>query len=639
MVAGVIAVLYVARDVLIPFAIALTFTFLLTPLVRILQGIRFPRVLAVLLVVLVSTAAATGVGWILVGQIFNLANDLPNYRENIDARIKGLRMPKSPIRKAADNVKQISQEISGTPPPAAPPAPVVAPRGKRTAATTPTTPGQVEIVQPARSDLQYLMDLGTPVLRPLGTVGLVLVFTIFMLIEKEELRNRLLRLAGVRRLNTVTIALDDAAKRVSKYLLMQVLVNAGFGLLFALGLFFIGVPNAALWGALAGALRIVPYIGSLIAAAFPLILSLAVFPGWLQPLLVLALFMVLELVIANVVEPLLYGAHTGISPLAILVTTVFWTILWGPAGLILSTPLTVCAGVLGRYFPQLRFLHILLGDEPALEPAALLYQRLLALDQPEAHEVADLYLKEHPLVSLYDTVFIPALGMAERDRHEGSLDREREEFLFLNCSEMIEEFADRRPEPAVVTSEGDTAPIRPNIVMQPKPPIPGRIFCLPANDEADSITALMLVQLLEQAGHTAVALPVAGPLRALQSMRPVADDLICICALPPFALARSRALSKDVRLRFAHVPALVAIWGFNGEANKAPQNESGQSNKILTTLAEALDRIGEIKAGSDRPDLPAIPEPTQEVSDTAAGPESNAPQDDRASLVSAERIE
>src|SRR5208283_3903652 len=200
-----------------------------------------------------------------------------------------------------------------------------------------------EIVQPPRSDLQYLVDLGSPVLRPLATAGLVIVFTFFMLMEKEELRNRLLRLAGMQRLHAITLALDDAAKRVSKYLLLQASVNVAFGALFATGLFFIGVPNAALWGALAAILRIIPYVGSLIAAAFPLVLSLAVFQGWMPPVLVAALFATLELSVGNFVEPMLYGAHTGISPLAILVTTVFWTVLWGPAGLILSTPLTVCA--------------------------------------------------------------------------------------------------------------------------------------------------------------------------------------------------------------------------------------------------------------------------------------------------------
>ncbi len=597
MVAGSVAVLYLARDVLIPFAIALTLTFLLTPLVRLLQRAHLPRVVAVLVVMVISTAFAVGLGWVLGGQLFSLANDLPNYRANIDARIKGFRMPKSPLRQAANNVKEISQEISGTQ--STPPAPTIPARGKRPVANTPAAPGQVEIVQADRSDLQYLLDLGAPIVKPLATACLVLVFTIFMLIEKSELRNRLLRLAGVKRLNTVTVALDDAAKRVSKYLLMQLLVNVSFGLLFATGLFFIGVPNAALWGALAAVLRIVPYVGSPIAAAFPLMLSLAVFPGWVQPALVAALFGTLELVISNFVEPLLYGANTGISPLAILVTTVFWTILWGPAGLILSTPLTVCAGVLGRYFPQLAFLHILLGDEPALEPAAALYQRLLALDHPEAHNVAELFLKEHPLVGLYDLVFIPALAMAERDRHEGSLDPDRGQFIFLNVAEMIVEFSDYRAELIPATLDDSRAPLGPEIEKQPAPVFAGRVLCVPASDEADSITASMLAQLLEQAGHTTISLPVDGSMPVLQALSPAPDDVICISALPPFALARCRALSRDLRARFPKVPTIVGIWGFTGETNQvSAQPDPTRSEKILTTLAEAVERIHEIKTGA-----------------------------------------
>ncbi|MGA7415859.1 MAG: AI-2E family transporter [Bryobacteraceae bacterium] len=600
MVAGSVAVLYLARDVLIPFAVALTLTFLLTPLVRLLQRAHLPRVVAVLVVILVSSAFAVGLGWVLGGQLFSLANDLPKYRANIDARIQGLRMPKSPLRQAANNVKEIGQEISGTQA-LPPPAPPILVRGKRAVLSTPTQPGQVEIVQADRSDLQYLLDLGTPIVRPLATVGLVLVFTIFMLIEKSELRNRLLRLAGVKRLNTVTVALDDAAKRVSKYLLMQLLVNVSFGVLFSTGLFFIGVPNAALWGALGAVLRIVPYVGSPIAAAFPLMLSLAVFPGWVQPLLVVALFATLELVISNLVEPLLYGANTGISPLAILVTTVFWTILWGPAGLILSTPLTVCAGVLGRYFPQLSFLHILLGDEPALEPAAAFYQRLLALDHPEAHNVAELFLKDHPLVGLYDSVLIPALAMAERDRHEGSLDHDREQFIFLNFTEMIAEYADYRPELVLAAKDGSATPSEPQTEIQPMPVFAGRILCVPASDEADSITASMLAQLLEQGGHSTITLPIESSMLVLQALSPAPDDVICISALPPFALARSKALSRELRTRFPKVPAIVGIWGFIGEGNQASaQPDAVRAEKVLTTLADALERIDEIKTGSNK---------------------------------------
>ncbi len=266
----------------------------------------------------------------------------------------------------------------------------------------------------------------------------------FLLIEQDDLRNRFLRLAGLDRLNVMTQALEDATRRVSRYLMLQLLVNFGFGMACAAGLYLIGVPYAILWGAVAGILRIVPYVGSLVAALLPIILALAVFDNWKAPLLVVLLFGVLELVTGNFLEPWLYGAHTGISSLALLLTTVFWTVLWGPAGLILSTPLTVCVVVLGRHVPQFAFLYILLGDEPVLEADARVYQRLLALDDQQARDVAALYLADNSLAQLYDSVLIPALALAEQDRHKGALDKNREEFLFLSLREIITEFSEER---------------------------------------------------------------------------------------------------------------------------------------------------------------------------------------------------
>ena len=420
LVGSVIAVLYFAREVLIPFAIALTLTFLLTPVVTFLQRIRLPRVASVLLVLAVALGVTGGLAWLLADQLLSVANELPHYRENIRRKVQSIHSPsaKGSLGRAAESVKEIGKEISRAP--ALGLGQPAAPRVSR-----------VEVVTPEPTELQQLREWSSSLIGPLGTAGIVIIFTVFMLIEKEDLRNRLLRLGGLGRLNEMTKALDDAAQRVSRYLLMQLLVNAAFGLLFGIGLYFIGIPSAALWGTTAGILRIVPYVGTLVAASAPLALSLAVFDRWLPPLLVFVLFASLELVIGNVLEPWLYGAHTGISPLALLVTTVFWTVLWGPAGLILSTPLTVCAVVIGRYVPQLRFLHILLGAEQVLGPDAQLYQRLLAMDQQEAREVADLALKDKTLVEVYDQVFVPALMMAEQDRHKGRLEAAREEFLFL----------------------------------------------------------------------------------------------------------------------------------------------------------------------------------------------------------------
>ena len=310
-------------------------------------------------------------------------------------------------------------------------------------------PLPVEIVQEPSNELEYLRDLTKPFWTPLGMFGVVLIFTVFLLIAQDDLRNRLLRLAGLDRLNVMTQALEDATGRVSRYLMLLLLVNSCFGILCAAGLFLIGVPYAILWGALAGILRIVPYAGSLAAAGLPLILSLAVFDTWKAPLLVFLLFAVVELVTGNILEPWLYGTHTGISSLALLLSAVFWTVLWGPAGLILSTPLTVCVVVLGRHAPQFSFLHILLGDESVLAAEAQVYQRLLAMDDQQARAVADVYLRENSLGQLYDSVFIPALSMAEQDRHKGALDKTREDFLFLSVKEMLAEFSEQalRPEP------------------------------------------------------------------------------------------------------------------------------------------------------------------------------------------------
>jgi hypothetical protein len=404
-----------------------------------------------------------------------------------------------------------------------------------------------------------------------------------MLFKREDLRNRLLRLAGLGRLNVMTQALDDASGRVSRYLLTQVLVNAGFGTLFGAGLYLIGVPNPALWGAVAGILRIVPYVGTTIAATLPIALSLAVFDGWLRPLCVFLLVAGLELVIANFIEPWLYGARVGISSLALLVSAVFWTVLWGPAGLILSTPLTVCVVVLGCYVPQLSFLHVLLGDEPVLAAEAQIYQRLLAMDLVEAHAIVGESLKGRPLVELYDSVLIPALSMAEQDRHKGALDTAREEFLFLSINEMIVEFSEYQAEdsPLEDATRHPTA----------------RVLCLAAHDRADEVTAAMLSQLLEQKGFPTLSLPIAGssPGDWLGSLKVGGNDIICISALPPYAFAPARAMFKQIRARFPELKVVVCVWGFSGDTDKAKARfERDQPDRFATSLAEAMEQVQEL---------------------------------------------
>jgi len=375
--------------------------------------------------------------------------------------------------------------------------------------------------------------------------------------------------------------------------MMQFLVNAGFGILFGAGLYWIGVPYAALWGALAAILRIIPYVGTLVAATLPLALSLAVFDGWLKPLTVFLLVASLELIVANVLEPWLYGTHVGISSLALLVTAVFWTVLCGPAGLILSTPLSVCVVVLGRYVPQLSFLHVLMGDEPVLSSQAQVYQRLLAMDQVEAQAIVNHFLKENPLVELYDSVLIPALTMAEQDRHKGAIDSAREEFLFASVNEMIVEFSEREIQAAVEEEDSAAHPS-------------ARIFCIPAHDRADEVTAAMLAQILEQNGLASLAFSIRGPAASewIAMVNPGPKDVVCISALPPYAFAPARALCKQIRERFPKLKIVVCVWGFSGDLEKAKARfERTQPNRLSSSIAQAMEHIREL--------IDAHPEPSR----------------------------
>jgi len=589
---GTIAVLYFAREILIPLAFALILTFVLTPVVALLERSRIGRVPSVAVTVLVTIAAAGCIAGIIAIQLVNAAQELPRYRQNIQAKMAALRIPTTgPFGLAANSVKEIAREFSSPAAPSPEPAPPAQNRKQRTAPSAPGIPLPVQIVQPPANELEYVRDLVQPVLRPLAVTGLVLVFTVFMLIKRHDLRHRLFRLVGLGQINIMTQVLDDAAQRVSRYLLMQILVNAGFGALFGFGLYWIGVPYPALWGVVSGLLRIVPYIGTMVAAALPIALSLAAFNNWLPPLLVFLLFAGLEMIIGNFVEPWLYGANTGISSLALLVAVVFWTILWGPAGLILSTPLTVCVVVLGRYVPQLSFLHVLLGDEVVLGAEAQIYQRLLAMDQPEAHAIVDRFLEARPLVELYDSVLIPALSLVEQDRHKGAIDPTREEFLFLSINDMITELSEHQP--AHDSSQSEDAAAE----SGPAERLSARIICLPANDRADEVTAAMLAQILEQAGHAALSLPIAHAslveMLALLEIRQ--DDVICISALPPFAFPPARTMCKLIRERFPKVKLVIGVWGFSGDTEKAKARfERTQPDRLLTSLAQAVEQIQEL---------------------------------------------
>ena len=579
-----LAALYYAKEILIPLSLAALIAFLLTPAVMRFEKWRVPRVVGVILVMVFSLSLVAGLGWIAVNQLVDVLNQLPNYKANIHAKFEALRGPgKGSFAKASESVKELGKELSGAEPEQAPPTPPA--RTSKTLKDAPLLPSlehpvPVRVVESPPSALQSLGGVLGPLLAPIGTAVIVLVFSIIMLIKREDLRDRVIRLIGQTQLNLATEAFDDATTRISRYLRLQFLINATFGGLITVGLYFIGVPNALLWGVLAGVLRFLPYIGAIVGASVPLVLSLALFNSWHQPLMCLALFLIVEPTVAYLIEPALYGAHTGISSLAILVSAAVWTALWGPIGLLLSTPLTVCLVVMGRHVPQLKFLHILLGDEPVLTPAAQFYQRLLAMNQVEARVVIDAFLKDRPVIELYDEVVIPALSMAEEDRHKGALDDTRERFLVQSIEEFVAEHAD-------------------DVEASPRRGV--RVVCLAGSDKADEISAAMLGQVLEGLGYAAVSFPVLdSPAEFLNTLSCQPNDILCISAVPPFALMRARSLSKELRTRFPELRILLGLWGFATGGDKSDERlENAFAVEVVTTLAQAVERI------SPQPESPA----------------------------------
>ena len=409
----VVATLYFAKIVLIPFALAVLLTFVLTPLVRMLERLCLGRVVSTLLVVLLAVVAVSALGWTVGQQFSQVMNELPHYRTNIKNKIDSLHWTRNQtINNASNTMNEISKEL------VAPPAHGAAGESHPAYEASRQRPLPVEIVKPPSLPLESVQS----VLGLVASFGIVVVFTFFMLMRRENLRNRFISLAGQGRLHAMTQAMDEAAARVSRYLRLQLVVNTCYGMFIGTCLHFVGLPGALLWGVLVGILRFLPYIGPPLGGILPLLLSLAVFDGWQRPLMTLGLFVITEIIVSNLIEPALYGAYTGISSLAILVAAIFWTAIWGPVGLLLSTPLTLCVVVIGRYVPRLSFLPVLLGDDPVLAPDSRFYQRLLALDRDEARVILVEYLRNKPLEELYDSVLIPALNLAEKDRHRNRID-------------------------------------------------------------------------------------------------------------------------------------------------------------------------------------------------------------------------
>ena len=499
-IAVVVAALYLAKGVLVPLTLAVLLSFMLSPVCDWLERQRLGRIPAVLVTAILAFAALGIVVWIAVVQMTDLAPKMPEYQDNIQAKLHSVNdyvsVALSKVTRTAQNIGQNLPESEQA--------------GNRRG--TSEWPYSVRVISSPASPLQVLGGTFGTVLGVLGSTGMVIVLVVFFLVRREDLRDRFIRLIGKGQVNVTTQMLEDAGTRVSRYLSMLLLINATFGLAVGIGLYLIGLPNAVLWGILATTLRFIPYIGPWIAAAMPIGLAMAISTGWVAPLLTIGLFVVLELFSNNVMEPWLYGTRTGVSAVAVLVAAVFWTWLWGVVGLLLATPLTVCLLVIGKHVPQLSFLDILLGNEPVFEPTKRVYQRLVAGDQEEAAELVESYCADRPLVEVYDTMLISALALAETHWHRGELDEARHKFILQSVKEMIEERGERQQEIEGAQNrkeaDGDSSPV---IATNPSPRC---ILCLPARTEADEIAGMMLSQLVADAG-----LPRADRPRRLRGQR------------------------------------------------------------------------------------------------------------------------
>jgi predicted PurR-regulated permease PerM len=581
----VVAVLKLAQEVFIPLALAILCTFLLAPLVLLLTRLRINRVIAVILSLGIGLALIGGLGTLVFNQFADLARELPSYQQQLRANLKqwgGLLQ--GGVSETTAAFDQLTKEID------------------RAAPTEPKPRGvsKVQVVDAPATALERMRDVVGPIARPLGTTLAVIVLVAFMLLRLPDLRDRILRLLGARYLHLTTEALNDAAGRVSRYLLMQIVINGWTGFAVTAGLWALHVPNAVLWGALTLVLRFIPYIGVWMAAAIPLALSFAVFDDWTRPLAVFGLFAVLEMFDWSVLEPWLYGTHTGVSPVALLLAAGFWTWLWGFAGLFLAVPMTVCAVVMGKYIPQLQFLQVLLGDEPVLEPYERLYQRLLSSNRDEADAVLEAALRESSIIDVCDAVIVPAILRAEEDHARGTLsDAKRQAIL-----EHVNEWVDERLE--------TMAPARFRLASQEDSDGKQTILCVPASDRADEIIAKLLeASLVERK----VSAKIIGPRDAIQmACDGFAPRAVVISALPPEAVTAARAVCKRMRKDGNDVTVIVGLWCAAGDLDRSRQRlAAAGATRTVSSFAECfalLERPTGAEAGARTEGLPALAVPS-----------------------------
>lgn len=601
-----IAALYVGRDIFIPLALAVVLSFALGPLATRLRRWGLGRIAGVSVTVLLAFLAIGGLAVLVGSNVIQLARDLPSYQYNIRQKLHAVQSAAPSggvIDRALTVVRQLANEFS-EPAPGAAPGQAAAPRQQ---------PLTVLVEEPAASPLRVIGDIAGPLLSPIATAGLVIVFVVLILLEGDDMRDRLIGLAARSSVSATSEALNDAGERISRYLLMHLIVNASFGVPIGIGLYLIGIPNALLWGVLATLLRFVPFVGPLLAALFPLAIAFAIDPGWSLLLWAIGLFLLLELITSNFVEPRLYGTSTGVSNVAIILGAIFWTSLWGPIGLVLSTPLTVCLVVMGRHVPKLAFLSVLLGKDAVLTPEERLYQRMLAGDVEGGEEIAKEELRTRTLASLYDDVVLPALRLAARDRYRSSFDGDNNAVVADSFLEMLKELDDHEGE--ADRAADDSARAVPAVTWRGE-----AVLCIAGRSRLDRVPSAMLAQLLERRGIGARALSAdSTAVDSLASLDLGEAKLVCLSYLGASGVVRARQASRRLRRHAPLVKILVGLWSNQIDAGKGPDQAAGlAADFIAGTLVQACERIEALASVPlAAPMLPA-PIPAEEAARLAA---------------------
>ena len=572
-VAITIAALYLAREILVPMALAVLLSFVLAPLVRMLQRWRCPRSGAVALAVACALAVIVALGTMVMVQVNQLARDLPRYQTTLGEKIHHVRDvvgTSSLLKNASGLLTNLSKELEK------PQIEKAAPPAALTPSANPAKPIPVEVHQPPPGASETLVSVLQPLVTPFTTTGIVLLFVIFFLFQREDLRDRFIKLAGSGDIERTTRAMDDAGQRLGKLFVTQLVLNALFGLLIGVGLAVIGVPSAPLWGLVAMILRFVPYIGALMAIVLPLTLAAAVGEGWTMVLWTMALFALVDLVMGQIIEPFVYGKSAGLSPVAVVVSAAFWTWLWGPLGLLMSTPLTLCLVVLSRHVDRLQFIDIMLGDKPALTPQQAAYQRMLTGDPVEAIEQAQAFLKEGRVIAYYEEVLIPALRLAQADAERGRLDDARLENIFKTVSDLVEDLAEHgvgdKELPAVPSEDR-------KIVQLPTGEHGKPVFCLPGLGRLDDCGALIVADVLKRKGINA---RVSGAATAIENDE---ASSICICYLENVSKGRMDYAIRRLSRQAPSARIVVCLLTDAEQGAPASQSEAQPSRSLKAIIA------------------------------------------------------